>query len=244
MENLTLSGASSVSGGIYGSITMSGACKITSDTECSVFKCSGASKVEGNLKCENFHASGANDVAGNVECEELFKCAGATSVGGVYAKNVHMSGASKSRGDITADYVHTSGTVTVGGNLTAETVNGSGALNVKGDINAENFVFDMAASAANSSANTIGGTYIKIMRKEPEYGIFNNIINSIFNNGKPSVFTADEIEGDKIALQGVYARVVRGNEIDIGEDCRIKRVEYTGKVTFTENAEIGELVEL
>ncbi len=245
MENITLSGASSASGGIYNAITMSGACKITSDTECNVFKCSGASKVEGNLRCKNFHASGASDVAGRVECEQLFKCSGATSVGAIHAENIHTSGATKSRGDVTAEkLINTSGGLTVEGNLTSENISGSGALKVKGNINAENFNFDMSASAANSSADTIGGATIRIARKDPEYGIFNSIINSIFNNGNPSVFTVDEIEGDKISLQGVHARVVRGNDVNIGWDCKIGRVEYTGKVTFAENAEIGELVEI
>ncbi len=245
MNNLFISGAASERGGVYNYVNVSGACKITSDVECNEFKCSGASKMEGNVKCVNFHASGASDVSGTVECSELFKCSGATGVGGVDAMNVRMSGASKSRGDVTARReIHTSGSVTVMGNLMAERINGSGSVKVKGNINAESFVFEMSASASNSSAESIGGTLIEIRRKEPEYGVFNSIINSLFNGGSPSQFTVDEIEGDKVSLTGVRARVVRGNDINIGDDCEIERVEYTGKVTYSDTSKIGALVEI
>ena len=232
-------------GGEYKDVTMSGACKLTSDTKCQAFKGSGASKIDGNLTCTSFSGSGATSVVGRVECEGLFKCSGATNLGGLSAGDIHTSGAFKSNTSVTAaKIVKTSGTASVGGNLTAEHIESSGAVNVSGNINADSFVCEMGASASNCSADSIGGSLVKIMRKEGEFGIFNNVLNAIFNNGNPSVFTVDEIEGDTVDLVGVHARVVRGHDVNIGEDCRIKRVEYTGKVTYSESAEIGELVEV
>ena len=245
MENLCISGANVMGGGEYKDVTMSGACKISSDTKCQSFRASGASKVEGNLICESFNGSGASKVTGKVDCEGLFKCSGATNVGGVAAGDVHVSGAFTSERSVDVKKIAKfSGASKIHGNLTAENVEVTGAITVTGNVNAESFVCEMGASASNCSADSIGGSLVKIMRKEAEFGIFNNVLNVIFNNGNSSVFTVDEIEGDTVDLVGVHARVVRGHDINVGEDCRIKRVEYTGKVTYSGNAEIGELVEI
>ncbi len=245
MENLCISGANTMGGGEYKDVTMSGACKITSHVKCQSFRCSGASKVEGNLNCVSFSGSGASKVIGKVECDELFKCSGATNVGGLAAGDVHTSGAFTSDASVKAKKIAKfSGANKIGGDLTAENIEVTGAICVKGNINADSFVCEMPASASNCSADSIGGSLVKIIRKEGEFGIFNNVLNVIFNNGNPSVFTVDEIEGDTVDIESVHARVVRGNDINIGKDCRIKRVEYTGKVTYSENAEIGELVEV
>lgn len=244
MENLNMSGANTVGGGEYNSVTMSGACRITSDTCCKSFRCSGASKVEGRLDCASFNASGASKIFGKVNCDGLFRCSGATNVGGVYTNELRTSGAFSSDGSVEVKTLaNLSGTVTVKGNLTGETITDSGSISVTGDINADSFVCEMGPDS-KSNANAIGGSNVKIVRKASESGVFNNIVNAIFGVAEKSVFTADEIEADSIELEGVHARVVRGNDVRIGSDCKIKRVEYTGKVTYSDSAEIGELIEI
>ena len=52
------------------------------------------------------------------------------------------------------------------------------------------------------------------------------------------------IEGDLISLENTKADVVRGNDITIGDGCEIGTVEYTGKVTYSENAKIGQMTEI
>lgn len=246
MENLNMSGANVVGGGEYNSVTMSGACRITSDTRCESFRCSGASKVEGALDCASFNASGASKVFGKVNCKGLFRCSGATNICGLCTNELRTTGAFSSDGSVEVKTLaNLSGAVTVKGNLTGETITDSGSISVTGDINADSFVCEMGLDS-QSNARTIGGSNVKIVRKASEDGVFTNIINSIFGIFEKSVpvFTADEIEADSIELESVHARVVRGNDVTIEPDCKIKRVEYTGKVTYSDSAEIGELVEI
>lgn len=244
MGNLTMSGANTVGGGEYNDVTMSGACRITSDTICNSFKCSGACKVEGTLECDSFEASGASKVFGKVSCGGLFKCSGATNVGGACVNKLRTSGAFSSGGSVEVKTLaKLSGTANIDGDLTSETIAVDGSISVKGDVNAESFNCEMSLSS-KSNASTIGGSEVKIVRKISDFGVFAGIIRSIFGGSEKPIFTVDEIEADSIELEGVHARVVRGNDINIGSDCKIKRVEYTGKVTYADSAEIGELVEI
>ncbi len=205
-----MSGANMVGGGEYNDVTMSGACRITSDTICDRFRCFGACKVEGALECDSFEASGAFSSGGSVEVKTLAKL---------------------------------SGTANIDGDLTSETIAVDGSISVKGDVNAERFNCEMSLSS-KSNAGTIGASKVKIVRKISDSGVFAGIIRSIFGGSEKPIFTVDEIEADSIELEGVHARVVRGNDINIGSDCKIKRVEYTDKVTYADSAEIGELVEI
>ncbi len=246
MENLIISGAGNSSGGEYNKVSLSGANTINSDTKCVSFKCSGSSKVLGKLDCNEFSAAGATKIQGEVNCEDGFKCSGSTIVGGVCANELHISGAFASNASVAAKILaKTSGSVKITGNFTGEVIDASGKMSVKGDINAEKFTFEMTENS-DSDAETIGGSEIKISRKEQSEGSLGKFVKSIFNlaDGNKSVFTVDEIEGDTIELEGVHANVVRGNDINIGADCKIKRVEYTGKVTYSDSAEIGELTEI
>jgi hypothetical protein len=47
------------------------------------------------------------------------------------------------------------------------------------------------------------------------------------------------IEGDDIYLENTHAKVVRGNNIEIGPGCEIKLVEYKYSFKKDEMAEVG-----
>ena len=51
--------------------------------------------------------------------------------------------------------------------------------------------------------------------------------------------TADVIEGDNVYLENTTARVVRGNNITIGQGCKIEMVEYKEDFKTEGKSEVG-----
>jgi hypothetical protein len=49
----------------------------------------------------------------------------------------------------------------------------------------------------------------------------------------------DTIEGDDIYLEYVKAKVVRGNNIEIGPDCEIDLIEYKNTLKQHESSRVG-----
>ena len=52
------------------------------------------------------------------------------------------------------------------------------------------------------------------------------------------------IEGDTIELENVKCDSVRGHNIKIGENCRIKMVEYTGSIEIDKKSKVEEFVSI
>lgn len=104
--DMKISGASSMPGGEYGRVSISG-----------------AGKVQGSLKCEELHCSGAAKVHGDVDCAGELRTSGAAKVAGsVHCRALRSSGACRVSGDVEAETAVLSGAVEIGGLLNAETV--------------------------------------------------------------------------------------------------------------------------
>jgi cytoskeletal protein CcmA (bactofilin family) len=57
--------------------------------------------------------------------------------------------------------------------------------------------------------------------------------------GRNKELTADIIEGDDVYLENTQAKVVRGNNIELGPDCEIELVEYKDSFKQDEKADVG-----
>lgn len=267
MENLFISGVYSNNGGVYGDVNISGSGKLRGSTECKSFKTSGASSVEGELKCESFSCSGATKILGGVLCTGIMKTSGAISVeNDVTAVELHVSGSGKYGGCVRAEElvsisgaiqargnvesgkkVRLSGSARIDGDVIAEEITLSGGFDVTGLINGEKVEIILGRGGNQKKAGSVGGSEITVRcKKEDEnFGAVLGFLEKLFSsdNDVPT-FETDVIEGDVINLENTKANVVRGKEINIGDGCEIGRVEFTGKVTYAENARIGEMVEI
>ena len=226
-HNLKIAGEGTASGGFYNNVVVSGKADIHGDFDCIDFKISGACDVNGNLKSKTGKISGEVKIKGNLESEE-FK----------------ISGNSDIQGDATVKKLKIQGGTNIGGNISSEEVSLFGEIKVKGDCNAEAFIsrgaftIDGLLNAgelnivlySKSKVSEIGGEKITI--KKGITSKIKKIIKSIF---LPSDFFdgklyTESIEGDDIYLEDTKAKVVRGNNITIGEGCEIELIEY--KNTF------------
>ena len=85
--DMKISGSSSMPGGEYRRVSISGAGKVQGSLKCEELHCSGAAKVQGDVDCAGeLHTSGAGKVAGNARCGSL------SSSGAFSAQSVQVEG--------------------------------------------------------------------------------------------------------------------------------------------------------
>ena len=231
--DMKISGASSMPGGEYRRVSISGAGRVNGSLKCEELHCSGASNVQGDVDCAGeLCTSGAGKVAGSVRCGSL------TASGTFSAQTVQVEGLAsvsgslrteqaltadelRASGSLEAGSVHcrafrTSGSCRVSGDIEAETAVLSGAAEIGGLLNAETVEIS-ANRAVHISA--IGGGSIHVLQKDTA------TILGLFHTS-PGCACIGSIEGDNIELENVEAEIVRGKYVRIGHGCRIGTVEY------------------
>lgn len=232
--DLRISGSSTMPGGEYGEVRISGAGKVQGALRCDTLHSSGAAKVLGDVDCTaDTRCSGALKVEGLLRCGSLYSdgsthctrldCACDVQASGslvveeqLDAALLHSSGALQA-GGIRCGDLESSGSLKVGGDVEAEQAHISGAVHIPGLLNAETVNIDAGGGVEIGS---IGGSSIRILPAQGHGW-------SIFRRGTTGTAQIGTIEGDDIELDHVQAQVVRGRRVRIGENCRIDRVEYS-----------------
>ena len=233
--DMKISGSSTMPGGEYGSVSISGAGKVQGDLRCERMSCSGASHIDGSVECSGkVSVRGATKILGSLTCGEALHCSGALRCGGdVDAPEVRCSGSAaidgrltdgkmSASGDLRARAVHGtefsgSGCCRVEEGVEADLVRMSGLYKIGGLLNAETIEL---TAAAGCTIGDIGGSTITIRREQP------GLLRRLFSGAGAHCTKVHTIEGDDITLAYVTADVVRGRRVQIGEGCRIGRVEY------------------
>lgn len=233
--DLSVSGSSTMPGGEYRTVRISGAGKVCGHLHCEQLQCSGAAKVKGDVRCDgSMTCSGSTAVAGSTTCGARLKCSGTFHCGGdASAPEISTSGAARIDGRLSGENIRASGSLTAGavhcrdfhgsgslriaGDLEAETVCISGMAEIGGLLNAEEVTI---AAGARTKIGDIGGSMIRI-RQEPRHRLW------FWGAEKAGGLTVGSIEGDTIELNDVRAEAVRGKRVRIGRGCRIGRVEYS-----------------
>lgn len=244
--DLKISGSSSVMGGEYSTVSISGAGKINGNLKCDSFACSGSGKLLGDLEAESVRSSGSSKIEGSVQCrtasvsgsfvcgnlevsEELHASGGIHVSGSLRGGQMRISGSLKTEESIHCQDMKVSGTCEVlSGDLNAEFFRCSGVLRVPGLLNAETVeIYPTSASRVGS----IGGTNIRITTqpgsregKGHSWAVF---LSGFHVSTNPGPMQVDTIEGDTVELEYTRAQVVRGTNVRIGKGCKIDRVEYS-----------------
>ena len=231
--DMKISGASSMPGGEYGRVSISGAGKVQGSLKCEELHCSGAAKVHGDVDCAGeLRTNGAGKVDGSARCGSL-SASGAFSAQTVQVEGLaSVSGSLRTEQAFTADELRASGSLEAG-SVHCRALRSSGSCRISGDIEAETAVLSGAvqigcllnAETAEIPAHRavlfsaiVGGT-IRGRQKDtaPVLGIFRT---------SPGCARIGSIEGDNVELENVEAEIVRGKYVRIGHGCRIGTVEY------------------
>ena len=223
--DMKISGSSTMPGGEYGSVSISGAGKVNGSLKCEELHCSGAAKVQGDVDCAGeLHTSGAGKIAGSVRCGSL-SASGDFSAQSVQVEGLaSVSGSLRTERALTADELSASGSLEAG-SIHCRAFRASGSCRVSGDLEAETAVLNGAAeidgllTRRRSRSRPTARCTSTPSAAEPSAccGIFRT---------SPGRARIGSIEGDNIELENVEAEIVRGKYVRIGHGCRIGTVEY------------------
>lgn len=236
-NNLKITGEGTASGGFYNNVVVTGNADINGDFDCIDFRILGECNVNGNLKSKTGKTTGEVKIKGNLESEE-FKISGNSDIqGDVAVKKLKIQGAANIEGNISSEEVNLFGEVKVEGDCNAEAFISKGAFTIGGLLNAGELNIVLYSK---SKVTEIGGE--KITVKKAIASKIKKIIKSLF---LPSDFFdgklyTESIEGDDIYLEDTKAKVVRGNNVTIGQGCDIELVEYRNSFEQLGNCKVIE----
>lgn len=230
-NDMRIAGAGTISGGIYGNVTVAGAGTVRGDVDALAFKVGGAVDVIGNVKATSIVVNGTATFDGNVDGGVVMVNGTADVRGHLKGDSLKVSGTASIDGPVTVQRVEIRGTTKIGGDVEAETFEARGVFSIGGLLNAGTISIQLYGG---TDARDIGGETIEV------------------REGKPWAFlpflgernlTADTIEGDTVYLENTRAKVVRGADVTIGAGCQIDLVEYTGSLTGSAGVTTSRKVE-
>ena len=234
-NDIKISGSGTAGGGVYNQVIISGSGKINGNLECVDFKTSGSSKVIGNLKAETIKISGSTRIEGNVEAEEMKVSGSAHVIGQIKCQSIKINGSTHIAGSLYAEEVIIAGSAQIEKNCEAECFKASGGFKIQGLLNAGEVNIRIGG---NCNVQEIGGEHIEVRVSPLDNSIFRKVIDKMFNT--KGELNTQLIEGDEIYLQNTNAKIVRGNNITIGEGCNIGLVEYSGEIIVSNDSIVGE----
>ena len=240
--DLKMSGAGSCIGGKYNRVKLSGACEVNGDLECAEFHASGAAEVRGKIQCKSFSTSGAVEISGNVFAQDMI-ISGATEIyGDAEANSLRISGSSGIKGNLKVEDVVIHGGVNVGGDCSSKNFEAKGGFEIRGILKAEDINIVVGGYC---EAKELRGKNINIKNvNDVNYtaGILSKVIS--FVSSKENKLITKTIEGDEIHIDNARVERVRGINVEIGEECVIGTVEYSGKLIKHPRAVINNEIKI
>lgn len=214
--DLEINGSGGSAGGNYNNVIIQGNGKIDGDLNCIRMEIHGQCEVNGNVKAEFVNVHGHNSIKGSLDVNEI---------------KIH--GEVEVNGDLSAEEAITHGFISVNGNCNAETFTMEGFFKIRGLLNTGELELNLHGPA---EAREIGGEKITVKREGKSR--FNSLIKKIIPSEFTTGLTTDVIEGDDIYLEYTKAKIVRGKDIELGQGCEIKLVEYDNNFKQAEESNV------
>lgn len=232
--DLKISGSSTMPGGDYDHVRISGSGKIDGNLRASEISCSGAAEVRGNVEAESLNCSGACALRGNVDVKSVHSAGSLKVQGSFTSEEVQLHGSSKFLHGLHCKALKLAGGLVVEQDLEAENALLQGCVRIDGLLNAE--AIDLNSNSI-SHIREIGCSRLRVRRENGSW------LNRILHISSSYALKADSIEADQADLEYTCANVVRGRDFRIGPGCQIQRLEYTG-ICQAENGTVAELVKV
>ena len=242
---MKISGSGSISAGEYNeSISVSGSGKITGNIKCQELSCSGSVNAMGSVRCVgDLRVSGACAFEENV-CADHISISGALKVAGDISANktVKVAGGLRCDGAIRCERLISAGSMDIGTEIAAEEVRIAGYLRCKGLLNAERVDICLNGKMNASQVGAIGGSEIKIYYKDRKSSDSHRmpLLSKFLGRVGGHLHVDELIEGDIVALEGVYSPRVVGRVVAVGENCEIGLLQYTEEIELHPNAKVAK----
>lgn len=216
ISDLKIYGSGSYGGGTYDSISIMGEGKINSNVDCTNIKIYGEGQITGDL-----HVKDITDIKGHASIKGILE-----------GEKLKVQGDAQF-GSVSVEKAEIMGNINVKNDFNAETFKLEGGFKIHGLLNADKIEINLYWPC---EVLEIGGSDIKV-KKESKLS-FLGIKNMIMPSESSEELTADIIEGDEIYLEYTKAKVVRGNNIELGPGCEVELVEYKGDFKKDDEAKV------
>lgn len=231
--DVKINGDGSLSGGVYGAVTINGAGTVNGDIDCIDYRINGAGTHHGRLLAQSITVNGTGTFNGEIQASAM-TVNGDTSVrDGAGIGQLTITGNASFGGSIAAHDVVVRGFLKTAGDCESETFASEGAFTVTGLLNAGTVDIKLYGPC---TAREIGGETITVRQPGSGFSSF----TQLFTFWAEKRLTADSIEGDDVSLELTNAKTVRGRNVLIGEGCRVDLVEYSGTYSVAPGASVGE----
>ena len=203
------------------------------------YKCAGACTIPPG-KYKYVSASGSVRIVGDVNAERF------SAAGSIYAQ-----------GSIKADTLNFGGSVKINGDVVGENVSGGGIFHAKtirgGKIRLGGaIVFDDIIGNITRISGSIKGKSIKseelYMKNDGKSSLEKINAKKVDIKSKRGILRkfsgtikVGEIAGENIYLESVTADSVAGEDVEIGDNCKIKIVKG-GKIKISDKSTVGEVI--
>lgn len=234
LGNLIINGLGSSNGGHFESALINGKGTINGDIVCDSFSCNGSGTVYGDVKSEKLKISGNTKITGKVYSTSISVDGRGVFQGDVYFNKMVVSGAGSIGGNIKGEELKIQGRMTVGGNCEVEEFKSEGQFSIGELLSAETIEI---YTYGECKVKEIGGQSITVKQKS---NFFLDLIKTV----KSVKLSVETIEGDNIYLENTKAKVVRGNQIVIGENCEIDLVEFKDSFKTVGNGRVNQNVQI
>lgn len=200
------------------------------------FSINDCSNVEGNISSKTVKINDNSKVNGNITAENTIVKDSSTIDGSILSKKIHLHDGCKVKNSIKGEEIKINDNIEIQKDCECENFTGYDCFKIGGLLNAEevNIILD-----DNCSVKEIGGNNISVSIPKNSNSISILGVLHITTSGI-GYLTADTIEGNTIYLENTTAKIVRGNKITIGDNCKIDKIEYKENVNISDNSTVNE----
>ncbi|MGL4740075.1 MAG: hypothetical protein ACRC41_04625 [Sarcina sp.] len=231
-SNLEVKAFEVAKGGKYDDVTLLGNAKIKGAVTASVVEVSGIGNIGGEIEADTLLVSGSFSADKDVTLENSLNSKGASTFNkALVCEEITALGELTIKGNCKFDNAKIIGKFISKGIITGNKFQVMGQVDMSSDIRVNDVEIEFLEK---SNANDIIADNVKIETKQEEK---KGLLGKLQLKTK---FKCNEIRAKNIYIENVDCKVIVGDVIRIGENCKVERVEYIDKFEFDKSSEVKE----
>lgn len=221
-------------GGIFDDVIIKGMGKIKGDIKARVIENNGVGAIFGEVESENLMISGSLNIDKDVTLEESFNLKGIANIGrGMSCENLIVEGHLVIKDSLKFSNAKIDGILKMKSGVTGDEFELTGQIELLGDLRVNLVKIDFMEK---SSVSGILADKVEIKTKQ-------EVKKSLLNKFKSkTIFKCDEIRAKDIYIENVECKILVADNVIIGENCKIDRVEYIDRFEFAKSSEVKETI--
>lgn len=257
LSDLLISGMGKANGGKFMNVDISGLGTIMGDVEAERIDFSGKGTIQGDaIFSRKLEISGMGTVTGTCKGGQIISSGSGLLQGQVEVELVEAAGNLKVHGEARIQELLNDGRCRFEQSLKAEKISSRGLLSVGADVETEEFYSQGSFSIggllnANKmdieihgycQAREIGGEEVRVTSgRYISRAIIGKLLSPFLGSGRElDKLTAEVIEGTVVSVEYTVAKVVRGQAVKIGPECKIDLVEYSESIEIDPRAAVNK----